>query len=603
MKSVVRIANASGYWGDDPEALYRQVTGGPLDYVTMDFLAEITMVILQRQRARDPKAGFAYDFVRQLETALPAIVERGITVVVNAGGINPAGCADAVAAVCQAAGVSLPIGVVSGDDVLPRLAALEAAGTTLDHMDGERRYDEVRGRIVAANAYLGARPVVEALRGGARIVVTGRTTDAALILAPLVHEFGWSWDDWDRLAAGIAAGHILECGAQATGGNFTDWQRVPSMLDTGYPIAEAAPDGSFVVTKHPNTGGVVTPRTVTEQLLYEIGDPHAYLTPDVSADFTTLQLTQDGTDRVRVSGARGAPPPQTLKLSMVYRHGYRAVGTVLISGPSVIAKADRLAEMIWHRVGTDFADRRTDCIGFNACWGGAAATGPEPNEIIFRVAVADPDRRKLQRFSTQLLGFALQGPPGLGIFGGRPEVQEAYGFWPALVPRQLVDAAVAVRRDGAETTAVVPMALPVAAAPLAPEPSGGAAAEPDRGAADGPPRRARPVRLATIAYARSGDKGDHANIGVAARSPEAYAFLRETLSAKRVRAFYQDLIDGPAVRYELPNLLALNFLLHNALGGGGTLSLRVDHQGKTLAQGLLTMELDVPDDVLASCGA
>jgi hypothetical protein len=596
MKSMVRIANASGYWGDDPEALLRQVTGGPLDYVTMDFLAEITMVILQRQRARDPKAGFAYDFIEHLTLALPAIAERGVTVIVNAGGINPAGCAEAVEALCKRVGVSLPIGLVSGDDLLPRLDALEKTGATLDHMDGARTYDEIRGRVVAANAYISARPVVAALAGGARIVITGRTTDAALILAPLVHEFGWAWDDWDGLAAGIAAGHILECGAQATGGNFTDWQRIPSMLDVGYPIAEAEADGSFVVTKHPGTGGMVTTRTITEQLLYEIGDPRAYLTPDVTADFTSLRLTQDGADRVRVSGARGLPPPPTLKVSMVYRQGWRAVGTVLISGPNVIAKGERLAEMIWHRVGTDFADRRADFIGANACWGGAAPSDREPNEIVFRIGVADPDRAKLKRFATHLLGFALQGPPGLGIFGGRPEVQEAFGFWPALVPRELVAAQVTVRRDGQETSSEVSLTLP-------PSNRGARPAEPPAERAPTAAGRTRRVKLGTVAYARSGDKGDHANIGVAARSPEAYAFLREVLSAKRVHAFYQDRVGGPVERFELPNLLAFNFFLRHALGGGGTLSLRVDHQGKTLAQGLLTMEIDVPDEVLASVGA
>jgi len=600
MKSLVRIANASGYWGDDPEALLRQVSGGPLDYVTMDYLAEITMVILQRQRARDAKAGFAYDFVEHLKLALPVIAERGVTVIVNAGGINPHGCAAAVEALCRDAGVSLPIGVVAGDDLVASLDQLEAAGACFDHMDGERRYEEIRGRVVAANAYLSARPVAEALRGGARIVVTGRTTDAALILAPLVHEFGWPWDDWDRLAAGIAAGHILECGAQATGGNFTDWQRIPSMLDVGYPIAEVQPDGDFVVTKHPNTGGLVSVRTVTEQLLYEIGDPRAYQTPDVTLDITSLTLLQDGPDRVRVSGARGVPAPPTLKVSMVYRQGYRAVGTVLISGPNAVAKGERLAEMVWHRVGTDFADRRADCIGWNACWGSAAAGEREPNEIVFRIGVADADRAKLKRFATQLLGFALQGPPGLGILGGRPEVQEAFGFWPALLPRELVTASVTVHRDGAETCSAVPLALPAGRPERpaeVPADIPAAVADSARGA------RARPVRLATIAYARSGDKGDHANIGVAARSPEAYVFLRETLSAKRVQAFYRDLVRGPVERFELPNLLAFNFFLRNALGGGGTLSLRVDHQGKTLAQGLLTLELDVPDHVLVSVGA
>ncbi len=598
MKSLVRIANASGYWGDDPEALLRQVTGGPIDYVTMDFLAEITMVILQRQRARDPKTGFAYDFIEQLKLALPAVVERGITVIVNAGGINPDACADAVAALCAAAGVSLPIGLVKGDDLLTDLDALAERGACFDHMDGGRTYDEVRGRVVAANAYLSARPVVEALRGGARIIVTGRTTDAALILAPLVHEFGWSWDDWDRLAAGIAAGHILECGAQATGGNYTDWQRIPSMLDVGYPIVEAQADGAFVVTKHSGTGGIVTRRTVTEQLLYEIGDPRAYLTPDVTADFTALQLTEDGPDRVRVTGARGTAAPATLKVSMVYREGYRAVGTMLVSGPNVLAKADRIAEMLWHRVGTDFADRRADCVGYRACWG-AAAPDVEPNEIVFRIAVADADRRKLQRFSKHVLGFALQGPPGLGIFGGRPDVQEAYGFWPALVPRELVESTVVVLGPDGPVTSLVPMALPGAGKARKEAAAEHAAA----GEARERTGRTTRVRLGTIAYARSGDKGDHANIGVAARSAAAFDYLREVLGANRVRAFYQDLVHGPVVRYELPNLLAFNFMLHNALGGGGTLSLRVDHQGKTLAQGLLTMEIDVPEDVLASVGA
>lgn len=598
MKDVVRIANASGYWGDDPEALLRQVTGGPLDYVTMDFLAEITMVILQRQRARNPQAGFAYDFIEHLRLALPAIVERGVTVIVNAGGINPAGCGEAVATLCREAGVDLPIGIVAGDDLLPRLDALEKTGAQLDHMDGERRYDEIRGRVVAANAYLSARPVVEALRAGARIIVTGRTTDAALILAPLVHEFGWSWDDWDRLAAGIAAGHILECGAQATGGNFTDWQRIPSMLDVGYPIAEVQRDGTFIVTKHPNTGGMVSERTVTEQLLYEIGDPAAYQTPDVTADFTSLRLSQEGPDRVLVSGARGLPPPPTLKVSMVYRSGWRAVGTVLLSGPNVIAKGEQLAEMIWHRVGTEFADRRVDFIGYNACWGGAAA-GPEPNEVVLRLGVRDDDRAKLKRFANHLLGFALQGPPGLGIFGGRPEVQEAFGFWPALVPRELVAATVEVRGGGRDAAPVeVPLTVP---SYRAARPADAIPAPPVHERARSP--RTRKVRLDTIAYARSGDKGDHANIGVAARSAKAYEFLREELSAKRVHAFYRERVVGPVERFELPNLRAFNFFLRHALGGGGTLSLRVDHQGKTLAQGLLTMEIDVPDDVLASVGA
>ena len=599
MKDVLRIANASGYWGDDPEALYRQVAGGPLDYVTLDYLAEITMVILQRQRARDPQRGFAYDFFDHLRRALPLIAQRGVTVIANAGGINPAACADAIEALCRECGVDLPIGVVSGDDLQPRLTDLVKAGAAFAHLDGQRDFSEVSDRIVAANAYLGAKPVVEALRQGARIIVTGRTTDAALILAPLVYEFDWQWDDWNRLAAGTVAGHVLECGAQATGGNYTDWQRIPSMLDVGYPIVEAAADGTFVVTKHPDTGGLVSRRTVTEQLLYEIGDPRAYLTPDVSVDFTSLELSEDGADRVRVSGARGRPAPPDLKVSMVYRHGYRAAGTILISGPHVIAKGQRFAEMVWHRIGEDFADRRTDFIGYRACWG-EAAQDIEPNEIVLRLAVADSDRAKLDRFSQCLLGFALQGPPGVGIFGGRPIVQEAYGFWPATIARTHVDAVVEVRHGERRKVTEVATVLAVTDAESR---SDGADAAAINESAESRTARTTRVALSTIAYARSGDKGDHANIGVAARSEAAYEFLRETLSAKRVRGFYQELVAGEVVRYELANLLAFNFVLHNALGGGGTLSLRVDHQGKTLAQGLLSMEIDVPEDVLASVGA
>lgn len=589
MKSVVRIANAGGYWGDDPEALYRQVTGGPIDYVTSDFLAEITMVILHRQRARNPQAGFAYDFIHQLKPALQVIAERGITVIVNAGGINPQGCAEAVATLCQEAGIELPIGVVSGDNILDRLGELETQGVCLDHMDGVRRYAEVRGHVVAANVYLGARPVVEALQRGARIIVTGRTTDAALILAPLVHEFGWRWDDWNRIAAGVVAGHILECGAQATGGNFTDWESLPSMLDMGYPIVEANADGSFVVTKHPRTGGAVTCATVTEQLLYEIGDPSAYLTPDVSVDFTSLDLRAEGADRVRVANVRGAPPPPTLKASVVYSDGFKAVGTSLISGPNVIAKGNRLAEMLFHRLG-DYLERRVDCVGYRGCWGGAAAN-VEPNEAVFRVGVRDRDRRKIERFANHFLAFGLQAPPGFGIFAGRPDVQEALGFWPALVPRELVTAHVDVIAGARREQCEVPMALRGAGRAEARAAAARASVAPRS------PQSTKRIRLSQIAFARSGDKGDHANIGVAARTDAAFAFLRNALTAERVKEYFADLVRGDVVRYELPNLRAFNFMLHNALGGGGTLSLRVDHQGKTLAQGLLQMEIDAPEGV------
>ncbi len=587
----MRIANASGYWGDDPEALARQVRGGEIDYVTLDFLAEITMVILQRQRERNPELGYAHDFVRMLEPVLPDIVSRGVRVLANAGGVNVPACAARIAAVCRARNLTPTLASVHGDDLMPRLDELLAAGVRLDHMDEGRPLAPIRDRVVSANAYLGAWPIAEALREGAQIVVTGRVTDAALTLGPLVHEHGWAWDDWDRLAAGIVAGHVLECGAQATGGNVTDWRRVPP-LDVGYPIAEVAADGSFVVTKHARTGGRVSRSTVTEQLLYEIGDPAAYLTPDVVTDFRGLEVVGSGTDRVTVTGARGRPSPDQLKVTVVYKDGFRATGLALISGPDVVAKAERMADMLWHRIGTDFVDRRAELVGYRSCWG-KNAPDVEPNEGILRVAVRDHDRKKIERFSLAMMGFALQGPPGLGVFGGRPDVQEAYGYWPTLVPRDLVAPRVEILRG--EERSVRELA-PVA--PSQKRPAGGAPKPPPSTAVAGGPTRRVPLRR--IAFTRSGDKGDHANIGVAARSPAAFAFLREALPASKVRERFSDLVRGDVERFDLPGLGAFNFVLRHALGGGGTLSLRADHQGKTLGQGLLGLELDVPEGVLAA---
>jgi hypothetical protein len=587
----VRIANASGYWGDDPEALARQVRGGEIDYVTLDFLAEITMVILQRQRERNPELGYAHDFVRMLEPVLPEVVSRGVRVLANAGGVNVPACAARIAAACRARNLAPTLASVHGDDLMPRLDELLAAGVPLAHMDEGRPLAPIRDRVVSANAYLGAWPIAEALREGAQIVVTGRVTDAALTLGPLVHEHGWAWDDWDRLAAGIVAGHVLECGAQATGGNVTDWKRVPP-LDVGYPIAEVAADGSFVVTKHAGTGGRVSRSTVTEQLLYEIGDPAAYLTPDVVTDFRGLEVVGSGADRVTVTGAHGRPSPDQLKVTVVYKDGFRATGLALISGPDVVAKAERMAEMLWHRIGTDFVDRRAELVGYRSCWG-KSAPDVEPNEGILRVAVRDHDRKKIERFSLAMMGFALQGPPGLGVFGGRPDVQEAYGYWPTLLPRELVAPRLEILRG--EERSVRELA-PVA--PSEKRPAGAAPKTPPITTVAGGPTRRVPLRR--IAFTRSGDKGDHANIGVAARSPAAFAFLREALPAPKVRERFADLVRGDVERFELPGLGAFNFVLRHALGGGGTLSLRVDHQGKTLGQGLLGLELDVPEGVLAA---
>jgi hypothetical protein len=334
---------------------------------------------------------------------------------------------------------------------------------------------------------------------------------------------------------------------------------------------------------------------VTEQLLYEIGDPGAYRTPDVVTDFRGLDVSAGGPDRVAVRGAHGLPSTDSLKVTIVYKDGYRATGFALISGPDAVAKAERMAEMLWHRIGTDFADRRAELVGYRTCWGDGAPD-VAPNEGIFRVAVRDPDRRKIERFSLAMMGFALQGPPGLGVFGGRPDVQEAYGYWPTLVPRELVRPRVEVLHGEERRVRDLAPVAPHGGAPARPAPT----APPPVAVPGGPRRR---VALRRIAYARSGDKGDHANVGVAARSPAAYAFLRDALPAQLVRARFADLVRGDVERFELPGLRAFNFFLRHALGGGGTLSLRVDHQGKTLGQGLLGLELDVPEGVLEATPA
>ncbi len=507
---VVRIANSSGYWGDDPEALYRQVTGGEVDYVTGDYLAEITMVILERQRRANPKRGYAYDFIGHLRRALPEIARRGIRIVVNAGGVNTEACREAIMELCRAGGVSIPIAIVDGGDLMPRINALREQGVSLRHLDTGEDFATIADHLVSAHAYLGARPIAEALDQGAQIVVTARVTDAAVALGPMIHEFGWSETDWDRLAAGTVAGHILECGGQATGGNYTDFLEVPLWSEKGwfgYPIVEIDETGDFVVTKHEGTAGLVNRKSITEQLLYEIGDPKAYMTPDVTCDFTSVKLDEVGRDRVRVSGAKGFPAPPYLKVSAVYTKGYRATGMVLLSGPRTRQKAEHLAQLLWGRLKHEFEDSRADLIGFDACWLGAA---PEhtPNEGILRFGVRDSDRAKVEEFSRVLLGFGLQGPPGLGMVGGRPEVQEAFAFWPTLVPRHLMNARVQVEGGRSAAPFEVSMRLDAAAEPTASARSTGGPTQSIRGPQPrDAPRAAHRHRLRAIR--RQGRLGEH----------------------------------------------------------------------------------------------
>ena len=445
---MLRIANGQGFWGDSVDAPARLVHEGPLDVLTLDYLAEVTMSILQKLKSRDPKAGYATDFVDLVRRILPTLREKGIRVVANAGGVNPDACREALLDAARAAGArGMRIGTVVGDDILGRLDELHEGGVPFTHLDDGRPFGEIRGRVLSANVYISSYPAAEALRRGAQIVVTGRMTDPGLVVAPLLAEYGWAADDWDRLAAATIAGHILECGAQCTGGNFSRWWEVEGWDRIGYPIAEVERDGTFTVTKHEGTGGLVTVDTVSEQLLYEMGNPTGYITPDCVADFTSIRLAQDGRDRVRVTGIRGKPATDTYKVSMAYLEGYKAVGQLTVSGPDALAKAKVCAEALWgrlRRAGMEYEQTITEYLGAGECHGDLARN-EHPPEVVLRVGVKDADRRKVDRFGKELAPLVTSGPPGVtGFAGGRPKATEVLGYWPSLIPKRLVEPAVTV---------------------------------------------------------------------------------------------------------------------------------------------------------------
>jgi hypothetical protein len=443
VKSVVRVAGGQGFWGDSLDAPRQQVEGGEIDYLMLDYLAEVTMSILQKQKERDPAMGSARDFIGAMESVLPAVKDRGVKVVANAGGVNPPACAAAVRAlVSEKDRDRLRIAVVTGDDLLGRIDELIESGHPLANMDTGEPLSSIRDRVMSANAYIGSVPIVEGLERGANVVITGRSTDTALTMAPFRHEFGWAANDWDKLAAGIIAGHIIECGAQCSGGNcLYDWKSIPDLENVGYPIAEANPDGTFFITKHPGTGGVVSVPSVSEQLVYEMGDPHAYITPDVVADFTSIHLEQAGPDRVRVFGIKGGPATDKLKVSIAYQSGFKAVGTLVYSWPDALEKAqaaDRILRERLDRLGLRFDQILTEMVGVSATHGPLAGES-NPPEVQLRVGVRGDNRKDVERFTREIAPLVLNGPPSVtGFAGGRPKVEEIVAYWPALVDKTVV---------------------------------------------------------------------------------------------------------------------------------------------------------------------
>jgi hypothetical protein len=441
---TIRIGNGCGFWGDNVDAPVLLAEQGRLDFLTLEYLAELTMSILALQKQRDPGAGFAGDFLDVLERLCPQLKSQpGLKIITNAGGMNPAGCAERARAVLDRAGLAdRRIGIVSGDDLLPRLDHLLTEGHSLANLDSGAPLAGERDRVVSANAYLGARPIVEALEKGAAVVITGRVADASLTLAPAVREFGWRWDDWDRLAAGTVAGHLIECGAQATGGLWCNWQEAGDLANVGYPIAVLEAGGDFQITKPPGTGGAVNRETVAEQLLYEVGDPAAYLTPDVTADCTSVALEEAGPDAVRVRGARGKPATDTYKVSIAYRDGYTAGGTLVIFGGEAPAKARRSGEILLarlERAGLRPEQSNIECLGAGDCVPGVVPAGQKPPEVVLRVSVRDPRKAVVERFAKEFAPLVTSGPPGVtGYTTGRPAVREVFAYWPALLAKRAV---------------------------------------------------------------------------------------------------------------------------------------------------------------------
>lgn len=582
----IRIGSASGFWGDTAAAAPQLVRHGDIQYLVFDYLAEVTMSIMAGQRAKDPQAGYATDFVNiTMKSLLPELKARGIRVVANAGGVNPLACRDALARVAQEAGIGLRIGVVLGDDLSGQADALRAAGVTEMYSGAA-----FPARLASVNAYLGALPIARALDAGADVVITGRCVDSAVTLGAMIHAFGWSPTDYDALAQGTLAGHLVECGAQGTGGLFTDWDTVPGWEDIGYPIIEAQADGTFVITKPQGTGGLVTPASVCEQLLYEIGDPRAYHVPDVACDFTEVRFEQVGPHRVRVSGARGRPPTDTYKVSATFPDGFRNVALLVVAGERAAAKARRTGEALFTRMSrmlaeqglSPFTETRIEVIGAEDMYGAQAR--PQAREVVLKMAARAPSKASLDLFAREFAPAGTSMSPGTtGFGGGRPTPSPVIRLFSFLVAKSRVP--VTVQVDATEVPVVIP-----ADGGFDPQTLGAARVHADAAV----PAGTAQVPLIALAHGRSGDKGDKANIGIVARRPEWLAHLSAVLTPERVAAHFAH--NGPSrvERFDLPGFDAMNFVLHDVLGGGGMASLRTDNLAKCYAQVLLQMPVPAP---------
>lgn len=584
MTDAVRIANCSGFYGDRFSAAREMLEGGPIDVLTGEYLAELTMLILWKSRLKDPKAGYAATFLRQMEEVAGLAIDRGVKIVANAGGLNPAGLATRLRELLKRLGLRATVAHIEGDDLMPRLGKLQAAGHEFRHLDTGRLLTEAGVDPVSANVYLGAWGIVEALNAGVDIVVCPRVTDASLVVGPAAWHFGWARDDWDRLAGAVVAGHIIECGPQATGGNYSFFSEVPRMTRLGFPIAEVREDGSSVITKHPGSGGLVSVGTVTAQLLYEI-QGRRYINSDVVTRFDSIQLSQVGPDRVLVSGVRGEAAPDSLKVSINYIGGYRNTMTFVMTGLDIEAKAEIARRQLFDSLGGEAAFDQVDVQLLRTDRPDAASNREAVAQL--RVTVKDRDPKKVGRaFSNKFIELALSSYPGF-FTTTPPESETSYGvYWPALVPAELVTQTV-VPEDGRRLDVIEPQRRP----PAGEDPDGGRGELPDLG----PTRR---LPLGTVFGARSGDKGGNANIGVWARSDDGYRWLEAFLTVERFKELLPETARLQVDRYPLPNIRSLNFVVVGLLGEGVASSTRIDPQAKGLGEYLRSRLVELPEALL-----
>ncbi|MDC4689030.1 acyclic terpene utilization AtuA family protein [Acinetobacter baumannii] len=589
---VVKIGCASGFWGDTNTAAFQLVHLTDINYLVFDYLSEITMSIMAKAKMVEPKHGYALDFVsRVMAPLLKKIAEKKIKVISNAGGVNPLACRDALQKIIKEYGLDLKVAVVLGDDLLPKHEQLKSQNIQ-EMFSGEALPEQV----ASSNAYLGAVAIRDALDLGADIVITGRVVDSAVVLAPLLHEYQWSLDDYDKLAQGSLAGHVIECGAQCTGGNFTDWQLVQGFDNMGFPVVEVSEDGSFVVTKPQGTGGLVSTATVAEQIVYEIGNPQAYLLPDVIADFSHVHLEQVGEHRVRVTGAKGQAPTTQYKVSATYPDGYRVLVSFLIAGREAPQKAQVIADAILTkcervlamRSVPPFSEKSVEILGIESTYGDHAKT-LNSREVVVKITVKHMFKEACMFFASEIAQASTGMAPALaGIVGGRPKASPVIKLFSFLIDKNQVN--VEIDFDGQRYPIEIPQG--VSTEQLLTLTAG------ENAVYQGDEIE---VPLIEIAHARSGDKGNHSNIGVIARKADYLPWIRAALTEQSVASYMQHVLDaekGRVIRYELPGLNALNFMLENALGGGGVASLRIDPQGKAFAQQLLDMPVKVPAHLL-----